>query len=634
MKSIAGYLKKILVFFSVFSITFLSYPFRTYSEEEFQVSASFTHTVINENEVETVVDISIQANNNPRVLSFYTITIPQEDIDPSVSILNSTKEANVTKYSKNDSTDIAIVFSDLIISNTKATILRLKYITPLETEGSKVVFHSELTDIDTSYITILYPKDMGDIVWSSNTLSKFSSQGNYYKTEMSNPSSDNTVLVLGSSLVYDFTITRSLINTLEESSQIFDITLPQDNVTQALIISSMNPAPDTSSRDEEGNFTVSYIVDHGEQIDVAISGYILVMDTNYETEFPSNPFLIKEISYWEISSEQEISNINRYIDKNWIDLPENFENINDFANDNSKEIFYKAIYKYIVNRLEVDKTSTTVLQGGSRDGASVVLENVSKADADDYADLCIASYRYYGIPARMNIGFLTDVSGITDDGIFHSWCEYYDTVEKSWISLDPFLEDYKQIDLFKNPLKDHIQIITRGKSPVSPKLAFYTTNDFRSNSTSLEISPVLDFTSEILFEKNSTTSNFVKGNIIIKNTGNIPLTKLKILKENIPISENIDLISNEITLLLLPGEITAIPFNIPTSSIEDFDKDLPVIILIEGSSESRFTKSVEIQTSLNVSTPTWLNLLSYSICILIFTIVLFLVYFVYRRIKK
>jgi hypothetical protein len=634
MKNILGYLKKTLIFCSTFILIFSFSPFKAYSDEEFNISSSFKHTVTENNQVETVVDISIQANNNSRVLSFFTITIPQEEIEPTVSILNSEKEVTTTVYHKNNVTDIAAVFTDLIISDTKATTLRISYTTDLESEGNKFVFHSKLTDIDTSSITILFPKDMGEIVWSSNTVSKFSSQGNLYKTEINNPSSSDEILVLGDSLVYNFSISRSLNNTLQESSQTFDITLPQDNSSQTLIIASLDPLPDSSSRDEEGNLTVSYTVEPEEQIDVSISGYILTMDSNTQIEKPTNPLFIKQSGFWKITDNQEITNINRYIDRNWIDLPDNFEGVDDLTSDSSKESFYKGIYKYIVNRLEVDTESSTVLQGGSRDGASAVLEDVSKADADDYADLCVAVYRYYDIPARMVVGFLTDVSGITDDGIFHSWCEYYDEVEQSWISLDPFLEDYKGVDIYHNSLKDHIKIITRGKSSVSPKLAFYSTNDFRASSTSDEVTPSLNFTAEILFEKVSTISKYIKGSIVINNTGNIPLTQFTILEENIPISEHIDLISNEAILLLLPGESISIPFNIPIEEIGSYNTEIPVSVSMEVSSESQFSKESEIISSLEVSTPLWLNLLSYSLVSLFFFVIVFLIYFVYRRFRK
>ena len=216
----------------------------------------------------------------------------------------------------------------------------------------------------------------------------------------------------------------------------------------------------------------------------------------------------------------------------------------------------------------------------------------------------------------------------------HSWCEYYDEVEQSWISLDPFLEDYKGVDIYHNSLKDHIKIITRGKSSVSPKLAFYSTNDFRASSTSDEVTPSLNFTAEILFEKVSTISKYIKGSIVINNTGNIPLTQFTILEENIPISEHIDLISNEAILLLLPGESISIPFNIPIEEIGSYNTEIPVSVSMEVSSESQFSKESEIISSLEVSTPLWLNLLSYSLVSLFFFVIVFLIYFVYRRFRK
>ena len=522
MKNTIGCLKKILIFssLSVFFLFVFLQKFPIYSSEEtFEVYADFTHTVVDSTEIETIVDISLKSKDGSRVLSYYTITIPEEDLDPTVTLLNSTKDFTAGVYSRDGATDITITFTDLVVSESTETIIRLTYTSPADIESSRFTLHSEITDIDTNNIEILYPKDMGAIVWSSNTLSKFSAQGDHYIANITNPSSYDTILIFGDSIIYNFNITRSLNNTLEESSETFDITLPQDNLTQTLLITSIDPLPSFSSRDEEGNLTVSYIVEPSEQINVKIVGQVILLDTTTEIEKPTNPFLLENTGYWNITSEQEIVNIERYIDRNWVGLPDEFESIDDFTKDSNKNTFYKALYKYIVNRLDVDESSLTVLQGGTRDGAESVLEDVSESDSDDYADLCVAVYRYYNIPARMNLGYLTDVSGITEDGIFHSWCEYYDDIQKKWVEIDPFLEDYKEVELFQNTLKDHIKIITRGKSAVSPKLAFYTENNFEAESANENISPVIDFDLELQFEENTTTSQYVQGSIYIKNTG-------------------------------------------------------------------------------------------------------------------
>jgi hypothetical protein len=630
MKDTLGYLKKTLTFFSFLLSFFLLSTQISSASEEFSISSSFKHTINADSSVDTVVDLNIKANSTPRVLSFYTITITETDIDPEISLVNSDKEMNTSSYERDNATDIVVTFKDLVISNTKDTTIRIRYSTPLEKEGNKITLGSKLTDITTSNITVTYPKELGSVVWSSNTLTKFSGISDYYKAEMANPTSEETILVLGTSLVYDFSITRSLNNTLGEK-QSFDVTLPHDNPSQTLILENISPTPDTSTRDDEGNLTVSYVVERNSQLDISISGKIMLLEAEYSIDKPTNPFLTEAFSYWNISEEQEITNITRYIDRNWIDLPEGFEGINDFATDSKKKTFYKSIYNYIVNRLDVDKTSSTVLQGGSRDGAKAVLENVSKADADDYADLCVAIYRQFDIPAKMVIGYLTDVSGITEDGIFHSWCEYYDDVEKDWISLDPFLEDYKNVNLYHSSLRDHIKIISRGKSPVSPKLAFYSENDFRAESGEENVIPTFNFTGDILFEDKKLSSKYLKGSIVIKNTGNIPITQISIAEENIPLSENIDVIANEHTLLLLPNESVSIPFNVPMSDVHDAKE---ISLSVKSSSESLFTKTIDIDSTLELIISPMINFLSYSLVGILFIGISSLIYLIYKRVEK
>lgn len=633
MRNLTGYLKKILLFFNISLVLFLSIflSFKCFADESaFNVNVTFKHTV-ESSEVENVADVSIRANSTSRVLSYYTITIPVENISPKVTLVNSSKDFNAQVYPRDGATDITVTFSDLVVSPDQDTVIRIVYTTPADISGTRYTFHSEITDLETNSIEIKYAKSLGEVIWSSNTLSKLSAQGDYYIADISNPSSYDTVLVFGDAVVYDFQISRTLSNSLQESSESFEITLPQDNLTQTLIISSMDPMPDSSSVDDEGNLTVSYTVDPGENINVKITGQIVEIDSDTQVSTPQDPFLTEETSYWKITDTQEFSNIQRYIDRNWISLPDGFESIADFTEDSDKETFYKAIYEYIVNRLSVDSTSLTVLQGGARKGAESVLEDVAQSDADDYADLCVAVYRHYGIPARMNIGFLTDVSGITEDGIFHSWCEYYDGVEKRWVEVDPFLEDYKNVDLYGNELKDHIKIITRGKSSVSPKLAFYSESQFQADSSSSSAEPSLDFKVKLEFEDNKTTSKYVKGYIKVTNTGNIPISKYQIEEETLPIKENIDLTSNERTFLLLPGESISIPFNIPSEDISE-DENKKVNISLSCSSESQYTKTYSASDILTLSVPWYINILSYLICTVILAGVGFLIYFVYRKI--
>ncbi len=240
---------------------------------------------------------------------------------------------------------------------------------------------------------------------------------------------------------------------------------------------------------------------------------------------------------------------------------------------------------------------------------------------------------YYDIPARMNVGFLTDVSGITEEGIFHSWCEYYDEIEKEWVELDPYLEDYKEVELYRNSLRDHIKIITRGKSSVSPKLAFYTENDFLAESASEEISPIIDFDLSVEFDENKTTSQYLQGNIYIRNTGNVPITGYEILSENIPVAENIDLISNEETMLLLPGESISITFNIPIQEV-NYTKDMKAEIVLKCTSESGYSLEQSTEAKIILSVPILINILSYLISLSSLAVVLFLIYFGYRNIRK
>ena len=86
---------------------------------------------------------------------------------------------------------------------------------------------------------------------------------------------------------------------------------------------------------------------------------------------------------------------------------------------------------------------------------------------------------------------------------------------------DPFLEEYTKNSLFENPFNDHITILTKRKSPLSPTITFFSPNDFTvALDTNSTLEKNFSVKSELRFDNYDITKKYAIGYIYILNDGN------------------------------------------------------------------------------------------------------------------
>ncbi|MDD4382134.1 MAG: transglutaminase domain-containing protein, partial [Candidatus Dojkabacteria bacterium] len=529
MRNLIGYLKKTLLLFStLFLLSF--FPTKTFAQVDVETSAVFEHEIIGK-EIRTRATISI-SSTTPKVVSYYTTAFPIKNLQVKCYNGRTQKVIECSTYQKTSSTEILFDLQNAVVKSDLPFILLVTYTTTTENNNSYQI-PSYITDTETSKIIITYPIDKGVPLWSSDTIQNLKKIGNSkYQIEMVNPIYETASILFGENLLYKFDINRVFTNSLSDENQTFELIVPPDTYNQSIIWESFSPMPNSAIKDEDGNYIFKYVVPPNESINCSIKGYIYKNESVEDSEGISSLYT-KKIGYWNITESAEYRRINSYISKNAFSIPNDFASV-DILSESQKEVFVRYIYRYVIERLHFDKDIELGLGEEKRVGATSILDKPANATPVDYADFLITILRNYDIPARMVIGYVSNISGYTSDGFYHYWVEYYDSTNNKWEILDPFMEDYFEKSFFKSQFSDHLTILRRGKNPLSPNITFYQDNDFTVTATpDVDLKPEFKFTSELVFDKAVITNTYTKGYIYISNTGNIALSDYEILKSNI-----------------------------------------------------------------------------------------------------
>ncbi len=626
MKSLIGYLKKTLLSTSVFLFAFFIFSSPTSAQEPlFQINSFFSHN-LKETEIETTATVQLTANIT-RVLSIYTTTIDAQNIKPTCYI-NKTEEIECKSYSRGSLTDIQIDLKNRVIPANEPFEISFFYKTKVNSPVS-YSFKSNILDSTLKEVIIKYPKEKGDYSWSSELVSSKNQEGKDIVITVKNPLSTEITLYFSEGIQFKFSVNRVFTNSTEEN-QTFELILPMDSETQTVLWENISPLPTWSSTDEDGNYIFSYIVKPKETINCNILGYI--QDNSKPPEVSDlKPFLIKPVGYWEITEKIEIKRLLSFISDKGLDINESATDIN-LLGDKEKSLFYKYLYQYVIYRLNYNSDTKLGNINTERLGASGVIKVSNNATPIDFADYYIALLRYFSVPSRLVLGYISDISNKTTDGYYHYWVEYFDYVQNKWVTSDPFMEKYTKKSLFENSFPDHIEILKRGKSPMSPTLSFYTPSDFQiSLESDAKIEKKLNLDSSLSFENYDITKNFVKTFINISNTGNVSISQIDLKKSNISeISKYLDSTTNVNSFLILPKQNISFQLNIP------IEKIYSPKIFISGTvkNTSGIVSEFYVEKEVPEDTPFYLNIITKVLSILFFVILLIIGIFIFKSIKK
>ncbi len=623
MRNLTGFLKRTL---STFSILLFVFPFFFNSNisaaSDLEVFSSFHHDW-DGNTLNTTIYLTLSTKSSSTVITYYTITIPEEEIIPEVFSVNRNSKLEPTIHKSKSGTDLVIDLKNTPIYPDKPVTLKITYSKLLS--GNTISLVSSIGNTTTKEFSLSYPASLGDISWSSATVVNIDSKGDRILIQTEIPNTEKVKVSFGTEVVYKYSVKKSIVNSGEEI-RISEISLPINNSNQHILIDKISPLPDKAYKDIDGNYILQYGVAPQSSIDINIEGYILMNKSVYPYEHNLD---IEEISLWKITNTSLIRHINRYIKSYGLEIPETFSNIEDLKTQEEKALLYEAIYKYVIENLKPNTLSIGSLSGSERLGGQEVLLKQGESTTEDYIDSIISIYRYFKIPARFVIGYVSNISNYDSKGMYHYWAEYYDKENNDWVIVEPFLEDYSSTPLWKKNMKDHITLIYRYSDPNTPKLPFYTPEDFKVELIKEQPEITHDFSVELILQPYKISDPYMIGYINITNKGNTILDIFNISKSKPNLKEYVDYIENNSQIVLLPNQTYDIKFNIPAKEIEE-----NLFTIIDALSGTTEIKGIYAEKDIQILTEySNLQIFSKLISLLTYILISIPIYFISKRVK-
>ncbi len=621
MKGLTGYLKKTLLICSIL-LCFFSLPENTLAQE-FTVYADYHHTW-DGNSTDSVIYLTMTTQNSPVVVTYYTITIPDENITPEILSINRNSSLIPTVHRRNGATDLVIDLEKTPIYPDKPITLKITFSTDMTADQLSLI--SSVKDTVSRDFSFTYPASIGEISWSSAPITKVNSKGNKIEIITASPNTDTVTISLGKNISYTYTINKTLLN-LSEEMILSEITLPLNNNNQHISVNSVSSLPDKAYKDIDNNNILQYHIAPQSSIDVSIEGNIIMNKTPYPLK---QQYSIEEEKLWKITNQSLPRHLNRKLKDSGLNVSEEFSDIYDLETKEEKELLYESIYHYVIDNLEPDKLTVGSLTGSQRLGGQETLLKQSISTSEDFADALISLYRYYGIPARFVIGYVTDISNYHSEGMYHYWVEYFDEENNDWVIVDPYLEDLSNTSLWQRDMKDHVSLIYRYSNANTPKLPFYSQQDFEISISEIEPNIINNFEPSLVFQPYNISDPYLIGSLTIQNTGTTILDSFNIEKSNPNLPMYIDYIENNSREIILPGQTYSIRINIPTKDVKE--TIYAVINTLSGTQQTE-DKHIEVKIE-TVKEYKYLDIFAKLLSLLLYIILGGTIYIILNRIQK
>ncbi|MBP6976099.1 transglutaminase domain-containing protein [Candidatus Dojkabacteria bacterium] len=623
MRNLNGFLNKTLLIFSIpFLLLSLFFKTNTLAQTDISASSSFYHIWDGES-LDTTIYLVLSTQSSSTVITYYTVTIPQADITPKIFSINRNKELEPTIHRTKDDTSLVIDLEQTPIYPDRPLTLKITYTTKLTEETPSLL--SSVVDTQTKDFFFTYPTSKGDVSWSSSPVIKTERKGDSTQIQTETPNGNFVKVTFGSDIVYKFVISKTITN-LENDIRVSEILLPVNNNYQNILIDKITPLPDKAYKDIDNNYILQYSVAPQSNLSITVDGYIFMKSSTNPFEIQPN---IENISLWEINNASLTRHINRYLKSNGMEISDTFSDIKELKTTEERALLYQNLYRYVIENLQPNIQSVGSLSGSDRLGGQEVLVNQNLSTSEDYIDSIVSLYRYFKIPARFVIGYITGISNYDSNGIYHYWAEYYDSDKKNWVIVEPFFEDYSKTSLYGKDMKEHVTLIYRYSNPYTPKLNFFSEEDFKielvKDIPEVKNSIKLD----VILQPYKISDPYLVGYISIKNTGNTVLDSFNITESNPDLTKYIDYIENNSQIILLPDQTYNIKFNIPYKDIkESLSAVVKALSGTQQLEDTRIEKDIQI-----LKEQSNLKIFSKLISILIYILFSIPIYFLSKRVK-
>lgn len=302
----------------------------------------------------------------------------------------------------------------------------------VENKGrANVVYIPGIAQENRDYYTVrlVVPTSFGEVHGFGSIPYEDSRQGGEvtYKFDDKVLIGNSVQLLFGNSTTYKAGFVFPLENKSSLSKN-FDISLPPNTPSQSVFLQNLEPKPDSTSLDTDGNVIARYRIGPNQKVNVKADVLADVKYLKYDLsksgtnkDIPKNLIATytKPTKYWQ-SDNPEIAAKAKEITNGKATVADQISAIN----------------KYVINTLEYNNEK---IKYNIRQGSLKALQNPANVVCLEYSDLTIALLRAAGIPARMPVGYgysgdLKLSPSVSDS--LHSWVETY-IPNVGWINLDP-----------------------------------------------------------------------------------------------------------------------------------------------------------------------------------------------------
>lgn len=523
----------------IFILLFSFFTKPAFAANEFNISQNFTYTV--EESGNAFVNQEVKLTNNfseiyPKEyqLKIFGTNIENiKAIDESGNILQKIEK-------QNENTNVFLKFNSASLGKNKTTKFNLLYNLPQFALHKGSIWEISLpeykntSDNDEININLNVPLSFGKLSFSSINSPNINNFNNQTQIQISNIKNKKIIFTFGNYQIFDFNF-KYFLNNLENNLAKTEIAIPPQTESQTVIFKEINPPPIGIRVDSDGNWLAQYELKPQENLEINVNGQAKIFSPVNDPTTADHKNLIEEKKFWPVQNP---------------DILKISQNLN-----NPKEI-----YDYVINNLNYNYNN---IDSGFRKGAAAALLSPNDSLCTEFTDLFVTLARSKNIPAREIEGFAytnnpkIKPTNLNTD-ILHAWPQYYDSVKKNWISIDPtWAKTTNGIDYFNDLDLNHFAFVIHGQDsqyPLPPG-SYKKNNNSKTVNVDFATTEIKEtfFPPKIISEKNSFRQN---PKITLKNPNPNALTKINISLPSQNWKKNID---------ILPP-FTSIEISIPSKS--------------------------------------------------------------------
>lgn len=249
-------------------------------------------------------------------------------------------------------------------------------------------------------------------------------------------------LSFGKARIFEFKLSYFLENSTSQPKQL-SIPIPPTTQSQQIHFTVIEPQPDNTKSDSNGNLFAIYNLQKNTQLNINVSGLARIQ---------SNPDYLDTTNSKYLNSTKQNNQV-------WPNLNQKFDNPKD-------------IYQYVTTFLTYNPNRA---QDPKPQTVGELLQHPDNAICTDFTNLFISLSRSNNLSSRQIIGWALsedqNANPLNQNAdVLHSWVQYYDYNQRKWKEIDPTWGATSHgIDYFNSFDLNHLTFIIRGDDPSNPQ---------------------------------------------------------------------------------------------------------------------------------------------------------------------